>query len=59
MGYFVAFITYQLGTLITTGSLGQGFIFGAIICAVLIAVLIYAVRRGNKVAAEPIELFAV
>jgi ferrous iron transport protein B len=59
MGYFVAFITYQLGTLITTGSLGQGFIFGAIICAVLIAVLIYAVRRGNKVAAERIELFAV
>ena len=59
MGYFVAFMTYQLGTLFTTGALGQGFVFGAVVCCALLAVLVYAVRKGNRVAAERIELFAV
>ncbi|TCS43678.1 ferrous iron transport protein B [Reinekea marinisedimentorum] len=59
MGYFVAFMTYQLGTLFTTGALGQGFVFGAVVCCALLAVLVYAVRKGNRVAADRIELFAV
>lgn len=59
MGYLVAFVTYQVGTLITTGALGQGFVFGAVVCCAIIAALVYAVHKGEKAAADRIELFAV
>ena len=48
MGYVVAFITYQAGTFITTGSLGQGFIYGLSACLVLISILIYIMKKGDK-----------
>ncbi|HBR4785348.1 TPA: ferrous iron transporter B [Klebsiella pneumoniae] len=48
MGYVIAFFTYQIGTLLTTGSLGHGFIYGLIICATLICTLIYLVRNGSR-----------
>ncbi|WP_351123596.1 ferrous iron transporter B [Shewanella sp. T24-MNA-CIBAN-0130] len=46
MGYFVAFITYQIGTLFTTGSLGQGFVYGLLTCLGLLGILIYLIRKG-------------
>ncbi|WP_094751860.1 ferrous iron transport protein B [Psychromonas sp. CD1] len=48
MGYFMAFITYQIGTLITTGTLGDGFIYGFIICLLLVSYLFYLMKKGDK-----------
>ena len=50
MGYVVAFLTYQIGTLATTGSLGNGFIPGLIAVAAMIAYVVYLVKKGNKLA---------
>ncbi len=48
MGYLVAFFTYQIGTLITTGSFGQGFIYGLIIASLLVGYLVLLVKKGDK-----------
>ncbi|MBM6860712.1 ferrous iron transporter B, partial [Clostridium saudiense] len=40
-GYTVSFLVYQIGTLITTGSLGTAFVPGLIVVAVIVAILIY------------------
>ena len=47
-GYTVAFIVYQVGSLITTGSLGQGFIPGLIAVVLMISYLIYLINKTNK-----------
>ena len=47
-GYTVAFLVYQIGTLITTGSLGTGFIYGAVAVAVMLAILIVLIRKGDS-----------
>jgi ferrous iron transport protein B len=57
MGYTVAFITYQLGTFITTGALGQGFVYGLFACLALFAALIYAVNKGDKKVDRVLELY--
>lgn len=54
MGYVVAFFTYQIGTLVTTGALGTGFIPGAIAVGGMIAYVVYLVNKGNKLAAQKI-----
>ncbi|AGH80934.1 ferrous ion transport protein B [Psychromonas sp. CNPT3] len=48
MGYFAAFITYQVGTLITTGLVGDGFVYGFIGCSLLVGCLFHLVRKGDK-----------
>lgn len=48
MGYTVAFFTYQIGTLITTGSLGNAFIPGLILVAMMIGLVIYLIKKGDK-----------
>ncbi|MFT5880778.1 MAG: ferrous iron transport protein B [Moritella sp.] len=58
MGYVVAFITYQAGTLITTGALGQGFIYGFIVTAILIGTLIYFVNKGEHKAKQKLKMHA-
>ena len=52
-GFTVGFLVYQIGTLITTGSLGAGFAGGliAVIVFALIIVSLIVVNR-RKVAAE-------
>jgi ferrous iron transport protein B len=57
-GYTVAFLTYQIGTLITTGALGTGFLPGLIAVAVMIGSLVYLVRKGNQKAANKVSLSA-
>lgn len=57
MGYVLAFITYQVGTLITTGALGHGFIFGLIITGALVTTLLYFMGKGEKVAQQKLELY--
>lgn len=58
MGYVVAFITYQVGTVITIGSVGTGFIPGLIVVTALISCVIYLVRKGDKRAEEKLALSA-
>lgn len=55
-GYAVAFITYQIGTLVTTGALGVGFIPGLIAVAAIAGTIIYLMRKGNRKAAEKLAL---
>ena len=47
-GFTVAFIVYQAGTLITTGSLGNGIAFGLLIEAVIIFVIISMIKKTNR-----------
>ena len=47
-GYAVAFLVYQIGTLITTGSLGTGFVPGLIAMIVFVAILGVLISRTNK-----------
>ena len=47
-GYLVAFLVYQLGTLITEGSFGAGFVPGLVICVVFVTALAYMTAKGSK-----------
>ncbi|HIR14280.1 MAG TPA: ferrous iron transporter B [Candidatus Choladousia intestinavium] len=47
-GYTVAFLVYQIGTFITTGSVGAGFIPGLIAVLIMAAVIIYLCMRTEK-----------
>ncbi len=44
-GYVLAYLTYQVGTLITTGSVGAGFVGGGIAVIAMIAFLVYLIRK--------------
>lgn len=46
-GYTVSFLTYQIGTFITTGAVGVGFIPGAIAVAAIAGVIIYLMQKGS------------
>ncbi|MBE5950965.1 MAG: ferrous iron transport protein B [Lachnospiraceae bacterium] len=47
-GYTVAFLVYQIGTLITTGGFGAGFVPGLIAVAVFAAILVVLGRNAGK-----------
>ncbi|MFR3768195.1 MAG: ferrous iron transporter B [Blautia sp.] len=47
-GYAVAFMVYQIGTLITTGSLGSGFVPGLAAVAAMVLVVVFLIRRTRK-----------
>ena len=47
-GYTVAFLTYQIGTLITTGAVGTGFIPGLIAVSSMIGVVVYLMKKGSE-----------
>lgn len=47
-GYVIAFLVYQIGTLITTGSLGQAFVPGLIAVAAIIGIIVALVMNVNK-----------
>ena len=47
-GYTVGYLVYQIGTLITTGTLGAGFFPGLIAVVVFAAILIYLCMRTQK-----------
>ncbi|MBP3674255.1 MAG: ferrous iron transporter B [Oscillospiraceae bacterium] len=53
VGYTIGFLVYQIGTLITTGSLGAGFLGGLIAVLVMAAIVVYlCVNSDKKVKAE-------
>ena len=52
-GYVISFLVYQIGTLITTGVFGAGFLPGLIATAVIAGVIIYLCKSADrKLAAE-------
>ena len=48
VGYTVGFAVYQIGTLITTGAVGAGFVPGLVAVLCFAAVIVYIVRRTDK-----------
>lgn len=47
-GFTVGFLVYQIGTLITTGSLGAGFVGGLIAVLAFAAVIVTLIMRANR-----------
>jgi len=47
-GFTVGFLVYQIGTLITTGALGAGFVYGLIAIAVFAAFIVYLIQKNQK-----------
>ena len=57
-GYTAAFLVYQIGTLITTGSLGTAFVPGLIAVLVFAAVIIWRIHRSDQEFAAEYSLHA-
>jgi len=59
-GYVLSFLVYQAGTLITTGSLGSGFIGGLIAIAVFAGFIIYLINRpkGSVILSKRVHMEA-
>ncbi|MBR3910829.1 MAG: ferrous iron transporter B, partial [Anaerotignum sp.] len=52
-GFVVAFLVYQIGTLVTLGTVGTGFVPGLIAVIVIVAIIAYLIRKANRnIAAE-------
>ena len=47
-GYTVAYFVYQIGTLITTGSVGAGFVPGLVAVVVIVAIVVSLINKANK-----------
>ena len=47
-GYTVAFLVYQIGTLVTTGALGTAFVPGMIAILVFAAIIIWRIHKSDK-----------
>ena len=58
-GYTVAFGVYQIGTLITTGSLGTAFIPGLIAVIVFALIILWRIRKSDKEFASEYSLHSV
>jgi len=48
VGYTLAFLVYQFGTLFTTGSVGEGFGAGLLIVSAIVATFVILMRRGVR-----------
>lgn len=47
-GYVTAFLVYQIGTLITEGTVGSGFVPGLIAVAVIVSSVVYIIKKQEK-----------
>ena len=48
VGYTMGFLVYQLGTLITTGGVGAGFVPGLIAVLAMAAAVLYFIRKADR-----------
>ena len=55
-GFVVAFLVYQIGTLITVGTVGTGFVPGLIAVIVIVAIIASLIKKANKSIAEEYAL---
>ena len=47
-GYTVSYLVYQVGTLITTGGFGVGFVPGLIAVVAIAAIIVYLIKKSEK-----------
>ena len=47
-GFTVAYLVYQIGTLITTGKFGTGFVAGLIVVAAIVAIIVGVIMNTRK-----------
>ncbi|MCR5273069.1 MAG: ferrous iron transport protein B [Lachnospiraceae bacterium] len=47
-GFTVGFLVYQVGTIITTGTVGAGFVGGIIAVAVFAAIIVYLIKKNQR-----------
>ena len=47
-GYTIGFLVFQIGTLITTGSVGAGFLPGLIAVCAMVGILVYLIHKADK-----------
>ena len=47
-GYIVAFLVYQIGTLVTTGGFGSGFVPGLIAVIAMVVIVVALIKNTNK-----------
>ncbi len=52
IGYTVAFLVYQIGTIITTGSIGAGFFYGFFAVAVFVGIIVCLCINSSKKLSE-------
>ena len=57
-GFTVGYLVYQIGTLITTGKLGAGFVPGLIALIVFAAIIVYLIKSNQKKMAVEYKLAA-
>ena len=57
-GYTVAFLVYQIGTLITTGALGTAFVPGLIAVLAFVAVIVWRIQKSDQEFAAEYSLHA-
>ena len=48
VGYVIAFLVYQIGTFITEGKLGTGFVPGLIAVLAMVGIVLYLIRKADK-----------
>lgn len=48
VGYTIGFLVYQIGTLVTEGTLGGGFVPGLIAVIAFVAIIAYLIQKTNK-----------
>ena len=48
VGFTIGFLVYQIGTLVTTGAFGKGFLGGLIAVAVFVAIIVVLIVKANK-----------
>lgn len=48
VGYTVGYLVYQIGTIITTGALGAGFLPGLVAVAAMVAIIVVLCIRGER-----------
>ncbi len=48
VGFLIGFLVYQIGTLLTTGHIGSGFVGGVIAAACIVAVIAVLCMRGSR-----------
>ncbi|GAB6956165.1 ferrous iron transport protein B [Mediterraneibacter glycyrrhizinilyticus] len=58
-GYTIAFAVYQIGTLITTGSLGTAFVPGLIAVITFVLIILWRIRKSDKEFASEYSLHSV
>ncbi len=47
-GYVIAFLVYQIGTLVTLGTVGAGFVPGLIVVIAIVAVIVALIKKTEK-----------